>query len=132
MTIATDHVGIGTDDDSNGDYVGGDDADFAFLVTDTDGNEVDVSNANSIEWIIAESKYEDTNIIQKTQSGGGITVDDGGSLSKQSRVVVHVDGSETEDFGGSYYHELEITDADGDKETSAKGPFVAQDSPNDS
>jgi hypothetical protein len=133
MTIATDNVGIGTADDSNGDYVEGDDAEIAFRVTDTDGDEVDLSNAQEITWLYAESEYGDSSLAEKTQSGGGISVDDaGGDLSQQSRVVVSVAGSDTDGNGGdTYYHELEITDASGDKETAAKGEFVIQDSPND-
>ena len=133
MTIATDNVGIGTDGDGEGHYVEGDDAEFAFEVTDESGAEVDLSSVTEITWLFADSEYSDTTHAEKTQSGGGITVDDdGGNLSEQSRVVVSVAGADTDGFGGdSYYHELEIEDAAGDKETAAKGTFVIRDSPND-
>ena len=133
MVIETDIQHIGTDEDPNGHYSEGDDANFSFETTDTNDEEVDLSNISEAVWFFSHSKHNKSSIVEKTLTGGDITVDnDDGNLNKQSRVVVSISGSDTDEYGGDeYYHELEITDSAGSKETASKGDFKIQPSPND-
>lgn len=125
MDIEKDTVHIGTQRDPYGKYYEGDDAIYTFPVTDPDGNEVDVSSADSIEWGFKEEDFYDGTIVSYTVSGGGITVtDNDGELSKQSYVEVRVQGNDTVDLGGyDYFHRLIITDSEGSKQVAAAGEY---------
>jgi hypothetical protein len=74
----------------------------------------------SAEWILAEDEGYTPIVTKTSQSGGGIQF----TNARNGELTVTIEPSDTESISGTKYHELEITDAQGDVSTVASGDIV--------
>jgi len=70
---------------------------------------------SDIEWVLAESPASVNEVVKTV--GDGITVTD----AQYGEFEVEIVPTDTESLAGDYYHEAEITDADGDVSTVFAG-----------
>lgn len=97
------------------------DGDYELQFTETDA--VDLSNFNGVEWVLRDSSVTDTNILQKTQSGGGITID--GASNERADVIVNAaDWPEPANGIDTYHHRLLTTDGTGNTQVAATGTLT--------
>lgn len=77
---------------------------------------------STVRWQMSKAKpvgFSSTPILSKTEGDGLEIVDAFGGL-----VLVRLAPEDTEGRSGSFYQELEITDADGDVSTAYAGTFT--------
>ena len=90
----------------------GNDKSLVVSVVDNDGDPVDVSTATGAQYELAKNQSSAVKITKTL--GAGISV-------SGSTATVVLDDTDTEDLSGSYYHELELTDAAGYIHTAFHG-----------
>lgn len=94
--------------------VQGDTVALDFAIVDNAGDAVDLTGA-SIKWHMARSVYSEPD-VEKALSDGIAFVDDG-----EGTFTVTLDSADTEDLVGTFYHEVEITDSNGNISTPHTG-----------
>lgn len=104
-------------DHQNAQLYAGDAAELAIEITDEEGEALDLSGA-SLSWTLARSPFAESNVISKA-SGNGILVDG-------STATVSLSGAETADLLGDYWHQLVVTDAQGNPSTVATGVLTVR------
>ena len=110
-----------TDQDID-DFTSGDSAHLVFTVTDGAGALVDLTGMTA-RWVLSPERGM-APLIDKTSAGGGIVFVD--AVNGQLRV--ELSASDTEPLHGTYYHELEVTDAAGHVSTAARGEiYIGED-----
>lgn len=95
----------------------GDDALPIFIVKDGDGNPIDLSTMDQIEWI-ASRDAAGAAVIDKLMTTGGIVLVGGGTTGEFSPVIRETD---TAGLAGFYFHRAIITDQGGLVSTVALG-----------
>lgn len=99
--------------------VSGDSRTLTFTIEDQDagdGSAKDLSNVSELTWKLDTGVTATT--VTKTLSGGGIVISD----ASNGIVVVTLDPSDTAGIAkGSYPHELEAVDSDGNEQTLVEG-----------
>jgi len=85
---------------------------LSFTHEDSDGNAIDIANY-TIKWALSKTPQDDAKLTKET-GGSGISITD----SSAGKYDVTIDNGDTTGFGGRvYYHEVELTDGNGDKTT---------------
>lgn len=98
----------------------GDDKLLTVTVTDGEGEPVDLTGAQKIRWQLGKGPGK-TPIVEKAL-GQGIEVTDGpGGI-----FTVTLDSADTEALKGSYYHEAEVIDEDGNVSTVLTGTVTIE------
>jgi len=92
----------------------GDDKTLIVTVKDRNGDAVVITSA-TIKWQASRSQGK-ASVISKTTSSG-ITISDG----PNGVFEITIDDTDTEDLKGLYYHEAEVTFADGSISTVMAG-----------
>lgn len=92
----------------------GDDRTLIVTVLDRDGDAVVITSA-TIKWQASRSKGKTASISKTTSSG--ITISDG----PNGVFEITIDAADTENLKGLYYHEAEVTFADGSISTVMAG-----------
>lgn len=103
-------------------YHRGDALDIIVTVVDDAGEQVDITDAQEIDWLLLDdaSTPETDAVVTKTLSGGGIDITDG----LVGEFTVHVDTGDTDGVtAGTFHHRARVTDADGDRTTVLTGDF---------
>jgi len=95
----------------------GDDKVMPFSVVDNSGNAVTVTGG-SATYAIANS-VDGPALVTKTSAAGAITL-------SGSTITVTLVPADTASMAGVYYHELEVTDSDGDVFTPACGTMTIE------
>lgn len=91
-------------------YHSGDTLIIKVSVVDSDENAVDIRDAD-ITYAIADSQSGTaTQQVTKTVSGGGITITDG----KNGKFEIDIAPADTADLTGSFPHECQVKDTNGD------------------
>lgn len=105
-----------------GDYHAGDALLITVDVEDDNGNAVDISNANSIEWYLKndETDADGEAVLSKTLAGGGISITDGAG----GQFEIKIDTGETDGEAGTYHHRSRLEDSNGDRSTLFHGDFT--------
>lgn len=99
-------------DHQDAEFYAGDAAELAIELTDEEGAALDLSGA-SLSWTLARSPFAESSVLSKT-SGDGIAVEG-------STATVSLTGAETAGLLGDYWHQLVVTDAQGNPSTVATG-----------
>jgi hypothetical protein len=93
-----------------------------FTITDAStGNALDLFGT-TVRWQMSRAKpvgFSSTPILSKMEGDGLEIVDSFGGT-----ILVRLAPEDTEGRSGSFYHELEIIDADGDVSTAYSGTFT--------
>jgi hypothetical protein len=84
-------------------------------VKDSDDAAVDITGA-TIKWSLALRRGSETVLVEK-ESGDGIEIVD----AEDGIFEIAIDAADTEDLGGIYYHEAELTDSLDRKQTVMVG-----------
>jgi hypothetical protein len=91
------------------------------IIDEATQNALDLTGA-TIRWQMSRAKtigFSSTPILSKTEGSGLDVVDAFGGL-----ILVILAPEDTEQFSGTFYHELEIVDIDGDVATAYSGNFT--------
>lgn len=94
----------------------GDDDRLEFTITQSDGSALDLTNM-SIVWQLADRAAGPALITKDSANAGEIAVVD----TVGGRFDVLLDPADTADLSGSFYHEVELTDVDGNEFTVFDG-----------
>lgn len=86
------------------------------------GDVVDISGGKA-RYVVVDS--EDNTVIDKTESGGGITFTD----PQNGELAVTFTPSDTEDESGAYEYFLRVEDSDGNVSIPLTGNFVIKPTP---
>lgn len=100
------------------DHFSGDTLRITVTVTDGDGNPYDLTGAR-IDWVLAPTPGGDAH-VEKSTADGSITITDAAA----GEFRVDLAPSDTQDRSGSYYHEAELEDSNGNEATILTGRFV--------
>jgi len=95
------------------DWLAGDSRTLAFVVTDSAGDPVDISNAD-VSWLLAEREYIDdpADAVLSDGDPGVEVVTDSRVDTTQGEFEVRVDSAATEDIYGEYHQRPVVTQAD--------------------
>lgn len=110
-----------TEDQNINDLTPGDTVHIEFTVNDGSGNAVDLTGA-SAKWVLAENQGEPA-VISKNTTGDIEILD---PAAGRLRVALHSEDTELLNEDMLYFHELEITDANGNVSTSARGNIMTE------
>lgn len=104
-------------------YHAGDALKITVTVEDSDGNAIDISGANVIEWYLKDNATDSDAdaILSKTKSGGGITFTSDGTDGK---FDIKIDTSDTDGESGTKHHRARLKDSDDDRSTLFHGDFT--------
>ena len=103
-----------TEKNQDFDMTGGDDKEIIVSVVDQDGAPKDLTDATA-KWALATRSGSIA--VSKATGGSGITI----PVPSNGQVHILLESADTASLAGSYLHECEVTDADGDSETVATG-----------
>jgi hypothetical protein len=95
-------------------YYSGDTRRLIVTTIDSDENNVDLTNADSITYIIVDR--DGNTVLTKTLQDGIAFLD-----AQQGRFVINIEPSDTEDLSGQFEHECEIVDQNDDVTTVFTG-----------
>jgi hypothetical protein len=93
-----------------------------FTITDGDAPPAakDLTGATAIIWALAKAQGK---VAQLTKTlGAGVTITDAAA----GKVEVLLSKTDTEPFGGTYYHEMRVTDAASNTATTTYGVVTIQ------
>lgn len=88
-----------------------------------DNGNTDISSPTSATYEIEDPSDEST-VASYTQSGGGISITDG----PNGELEVTVDSADTSGLSGTYDHELQLVDSNGEQQTLFVGNVKFRDS----
>lgn len=97
--------------------VSGDTVRLPVSVMDDSGNALNIAGA-SIEWVLAKHAGADP-VITKSTADGSVALTD----AEGGEFQVTVAPEDTADYAGTWYHEIELTDTDGNVSTILSGTF---------
>src|SRR3990167_5713629 len=98
--------------------VAGDSHTLTVTVKDRDNDAVDITSA-SITWKAARTIHK-TAVLTKTTSNGGIGITNGAG----GVFTITISAGDTSGFTGDYYHEVQVTFADGTVSTVLSGTMT--------
>lgn len=108
------------------DFHAGDDKRLEVTVYNSDGDVVNLTGLTAAKWSLAKT-VNSTALATHSMVDGNITV----VSASTGRLNIVIDAADTEDLKGVYYHEAEITDADGNVGTILYGSVNIRASLND-
>ena len=95
-------------------WLAGDDRTLAFVVSDANGDPVDISNA-TVEWALYRRAYQDTPadaILSGDDEGVELVTDDRVD-SEAGEFEVRIDGDASQSLDGEHWHRPQVTQLDG-------------------
>jgi len=97
-------------------WLSGDDRVLQFVVTDGDGDPVDISTA-TVEWGLWDRAYEDdpADAVLTGDDSGVELVTDSRVDSENGEWEVRIDGAASADLYGTYWHRPAVEQSDGSK-----------------
>jgi hypothetical protein len=90
----------------------GDHETISITITDPQGNAIDLTGFN-VTWGIAQSEWADP-VVEKSTDGGGVELVD----AANGKIEVTIVPGDTEELGGTYYQEVELSDIDSEITTA--------------
>ena len=105
-------------------WLAGDDRTLAFVVSDADGDPVDISDA-TVEWALYRRAYQDdpADAVLSGDADGVELVTDDRVDSEAGQFEVRVDGDASRTLDGEYWHRPAVTQSD-DTRASWRGRVV--------
>lgn len=108
-----------TERDQDFTYDGGDDLNIDITVTDGPngtGDPVNLTGA-TIYWWLLDDPADTTALVEKSTTGGGITITD----AANGVFRVNLDPADAASLNGRYHHKAKVQDSGGDKTTVTTG-----------
>lgn len=98
------------------DVFSGDHKNVVVDLVDGSGIALDLNTISAMKWQFKKHPYSQTYLVQKTLAAGGIE-----KTNVAGRISIKLEPNDTKDYYGLYYHELELTDIDGNVTTAFTG-----------
>lgn len=112
MTSVNQDIGSSSDP-----FYSGDTMEITVTVTNSAGAAVDCSSVTIVYGLDTAPHSGGTPLISKASGAGDFTIGGGSN----NEIAFTLDPADTEDLDGTYYHEMEITNAAGDVATVLEG-----------